>query len=249
MLQAVGKPGRVFPPTTLYNEGWLLRLVIDWFSRRLGKSHSLAFSPGALWYSEALLPSRFLARHRGDPLAESRTHADGVLGHFTIGEFGVSDLRLDADANQFLITEAKLFSQLSPRVSKVRYFDQAARNVACLAEAVSIAGAQPDQFTSLGFVVLAPREQIDAGVFEQDTNKDSIREKVRRRVNEYNDEVQFEWFANRFLPAWDKARVECISWEEIIEHIKAEDSRSGDELSGFYAQCLRFNRRSKGGNQ
>ncbi len=26
-------PERVFPATDLYNEGWMLRLVIDWFSR------------------------------------------------------------------------------------------------------------------------------------------------------------------------------------------------------------------------
>ena len=32
------------------------------------------------WYSEALLPSAFLARVREDKLAEFWTHADGVIG-------------------------------------------------------------------------------------------------------------------------------------------------------------------------
>ncbi len=68
------------PPTELYNEGWLLRLVIDWFYKSQVSSHELAFyDSSARWYSEALLPSKFLLGYRGDRLAESWTNADGVL--------------------------------------------------------------------------------------------------------------------------------------------------------------------------
>ncbi|HMA59684.1 MAG TPA: hypothetical protein VKN64_05260 [Halanaerobiales bacterium] len=76
----------VIPPTELYNEGWLLRLLINWFSKSHNVSHELAFiDQDTRWYSELLLPSQFLARSRGDKLAESYTHADGLIGHFKIG--------------------------------------------------------------------------------------------------------------------------------------------------------------------
>ena len=77
-----------------YNEGWLLRVVLDWFSRHKIPNHLLNFQVNARWFSEALLPLVFLARHRGDPLAENWTHADGVVGHFTIGDQGKADLSL-----------------------------------------------------------------------------------------------------------------------------------------------------------
>ena len=37
---------------------------------------------------------RFMSRFRGDRLAEARTHADGVLGHFAIGDPGTAALSL-----------------------------------------------------------------------------------------------------------------------------------------------------------
>src|SRR6056297_1433281 len=99
----------VIPPTEIYNEGWLLRLVINWFSEYNNVSHELAFTDKeARWYSELLLPSQFLARFRGDKLAESYTHADGVIGHFQIGNEGKGDILLNEDAKQFIVIEAKM---------------------------------------------------------------------------------------------------------------------------------------------
>src|SRR4051812_24619431 len=68
-------------PTVLYNEGWLLRLVLHTAARDVD-CLPFKFAPRARWFSEALLPSPFLPRHRGDPYGESRTHADGIVGHF-----------------------------------------------------------------------------------------------------------------------------------------------------------------------
>src|SRR2546425_6409929 len=81
LLARCDSDASVLPPTTLYNEGWMLRLVLDWFDQNRGLGHELAFLPGARWYSEALLASRFLPERRGDNRAESFTHADGVIGH------------------------------------------------------------------------------------------------------------------------------------------------------------------------
>ena len=56
--------------------------------RHGGDRYPLSPLPEARWFSEAWLASAFLPRFRGDRLAESRTHADAVVGHFTIGNPG-----------------------------------------------------------------------------------------------------------------------------------------------------------------
>ena len=241
MLMASGDFSRVFPATILYNEGWLLRLVLDWFSRPAGDTHPLDFVSGARWFSEALMPSQFLRGTEGDRLAEGWTHADGVIGHFGFSRSTI-EVRLADDATQMTVTEAKLFAGLSPGVSHAGYFDQAARNVACLAEVLHRSGRRPDQFTSLGFLVLAPAEQIDAGMFEKEMTKQSIRDKVSRRVAEYGDSAKHRWLLEWFAPSLTKARVECLSWESIIDHVKLLDSRFGADLDDFYTLCLHFNR-------
>ena len=134
MLRSCDSAAPLFPPTELFGEGWLLRLFLDLFSTHRVDNHPLSFSQRARWFSEALLPSAFLPRYRGDPLAESWTHADGVIGHFHIGHVGRADLSLSHDASQFIVLEAKMFSKLSSGVTHARYFDQAARTVACMAE-------------------------------------------------------------------------------------------------------------------
>src|SRR4051794_11010345 len=98
MLQECEGENPLLPPTLLFNENWLLRLVIDWFAHCGVEPHPLAPREGAAWFSEAWLPSAFLARYRGDKLAESWTHADGVIGHFTTGNRGWSDVALLPEA-------------------------------------------------------------------------------------------------------------------------------------------------------
>ena len=95
LLSKAKGPERVFPATDPYNEGWMLRLVIDWFSRNPQVDCDIQFLEGSRWYSEALLPSQFLTRQRGDNLAESWAHADGVIGHFEIGRDADGDLTLN----------------------------------------------------------------------------------------------------------------------------------------------------------
>jgi hypothetical protein len=59
--------------------------VVDWFAHHTVPNFPLNFAPSARWFSEALLPSAFLARSRGDSLAELWTHADATIGHFNVG--------------------------------------------------------------------------------------------------------------------------------------------------------------------
>ena len=84
------------------------------------------------------------------------------------------DLELEPHATQFTVAEAKVGCPLSKGTSNARYFDQAARNVACMAEVIARAGKEPSGFDRLEFVVLAPRYSIDKGTFSDELTRSSI---------------------------------------------------------------------------
>ena len=241
MLEASegGKPS--FPPTTLFGEQWLLRVVVDWFERHGGDRYPMSPASGARWFSEAWLPSAFLPRYRGDQLGESRTHADAAIGHFRIGEPGTSGLTLAADARQFVLLEAKLFNRLSSGVKNAPSFDQAARSVACMAEVLRRSAREPSAMDDLAFLILAPQARIDDGVFARDTALDAIRAKGRRRVEAYGGERD-AWLLDWFEPTLDRLEVRCLSWEEVIETIAFHDPVTGQSIDSFYGKCLHFNR-------
>ena len=241
MLLTAGTADAVLPPTALYNEGWMLRLVLHHFSRDSELGHPLAFAAAAQWRSEVLLPSQFKARVRGDPLAEAWTHADGVLGHLA-RKGGRGDVRLSETARQFVVVEAKMFSGLSAGTTRAPTFNQAARNVACIAEVLHLAGRSATELDDLGFVLLAPREKIDAGVFGSLCDKSQITSAVRSRVDTYGGAKE-EWFNRHFLPTLSALRIDVLSWEDQITSIATRNADAAASLQAFYDRCLTFNRR------
>lgn len=241
MLAKAADSSRVFPPTDLYNEGWMLRLALDWFSRDSSVQHELTLATDSTWYSEALLPSAFLARYRGDKLAESWTHADGVIGQFAIGKNGAGDLSVGSGITQLLVTEAKIFSKLSPNVTNASYFNQAARSVACIAEVLCRGEIDARSVNELGFFVIAPQSRIEEGVFAKQMDKDDIRQVVGKRISEYQEEQMQQWYERWFLPVLENTCIRCISWEEILGVVTESDRTFGVELADFYAKCLKFN--------
>ncbi len=244
LLELCDGKDTVMPPTELYNEGWLLRLVLDWFDRNRGrtKDHPLSFLPGARWYSEAMIPPPFLAERRGDPRAEAFTHADGVIGHFWIQPEERGEAVLEKDARQLVVVEAKLGSGLSKGVTNAPGYDQAARNVACMAEMLERAGADPGAMESLGFYVVAPQEQIEAGVFGGLVRKGSVREKVAERVAGYEGSKD-GWFRERFEPVLERIELELLSWESVLACIESTAPSAG--LWQFYERCLNVSRVGK----
>ena len=46
-----------FRPTELYNEGWLLRIVLNEYSNHRITNQLLSFQQGATWFSEAMINS------------------------------------------------------------------------------------------------------------------------------------------------------------------------------------------------
>lgn len=234
ILLSVGDERSPLRPTELYNEGWMLRLILDWAERHADDSHPLHFLPQARWCSEGLLASQFLPRFRGDPLAETWTHADGVVGHFVVGNSGRGDIALTADATQFLVIEAKLNSPLSARTRNAPDFDQAARNVSCVAEVLRRAKRRPESLKKIGFFLIAPKSQIEAGVFGDLLSRESLRGKVKERVRPYQGDKD-RWSADWLEPTLSAVDVRCISWESLIQ-------KAGPSYAMFYERCLNFNR-------
>lgn len=236
ILARCGSDGSVLPPSQLYNEGWILRLVLDRFDRERTLSHQLSFLPDARWYSEALLRSRFLPQKRGDVRAESFTHADGIVGHFKIlpGERGEAILL--RPPRQFVVIEAKLGSSLSAGTRNASEYDQAARNVACMAYMLD--GIDLATIERLGFYVIAPDRQIKAGIFRDLVTKESICRKVSSRVAQYAG--QFDtWYGSTFEPVLKRIDLSILSWESVLDTLPNDEETKA--IREFYGLCQRFN--------
>ena len=216
----------------LFNETWMLRLTLDYLSNIAVDGHPLGFSPRFNWFSEALLPSQFLPRKRGDNLSEGWTSADGVVGHFlNPNQTASGELRLCDYAKQFVVIESKMFSGLSSRVTNFAGYDQAARTVACMATVLSRGNICPKLIDQLAFYVIAPQSQIDLGVFGVRVTKESICERVTERTNAYGG-LHTCWYYEWFLPTLDHVNIRLLAWEDVLAQLT-------DELKMFYAMCLR----------
>ena len=230
------------PPTHLFNENWLLRLMIDWFARHPEAGpFPIAPMEGATWFAEAWLPSSFLPRYRGDRLAESWTHADGAIGHFTTGNRGWADLVLLPEARQLAVVEGKMFSRLSSGVKNAPWYDQAARTVACMAEILRRADRHPMELDDLSYCLIAPRRRIDDSVFADELTRGAILRKVRRRVEDYAG-ARDDWYRDWFVPTIRRVDLHCLPWEDIVEAIAFHEPPAGQEFDAFYGKCLRYNR-------
>jgi len=243
ILESVGRAKSPVLPTLLFEEGWLLRLVLSIAAEGVD-CLPFKFVAGSRWFSEPRLYSAFLATSRRDSLAETHTHADGVVGHIDVGVDTKSGLTLSAGGSQFVVIEAKISSPLRSGTTRAKYFDQAARNVACMAQSLKRCGQAIEQWESLAFYVFAPKIKIADGIFARQMTKDSIASIIGRRIGEYPEGEQAErgefqrlWVA----PLLARLTLECVSWESIIAAIRQHDPNLGGDVQNFYEKTLRFN--------
>lgn len=237
------------PPTILYNEGWLLRLILYWFSKNKNTDSKLTFLDNSVWFSEVLLSSPFLPRYRGDNLAESYTHADGVIGHFEIGDSGYGDLKLKHNCEQFIILEAKMFSGLSEKTAHAPRYNQAARTVACMSHIISKNRINLDQINHLGFIIIAPSNQFDIdGKFQRFTDQQHIIKQVEARIAAYKERSDYQkidiWYKESLIRFINKVDINLLSWEKILETISIYDSEYHKRMDLFYRNCLKYNNKN-----
>ena len=244
MIELMGRSGSdaIMPATqTFYNEGWLLRLILDWYSTNKHPESLIEFASDARWFSEGSLASPFMAREKNDPKAEGYTKADGVVGHFDIAPTTKSRILLKDNAKQLVVIEAKLGSDLSPDINNAPDYDQAARNACCLAHIVSESKCDLKKLDSFAFYVIAPRIKIDnpKSKFKEWVNEVSIKKKVENRARDYGKEAN--WYKGKFKPVFCCMTVDCKSWEDILLDMRNLDCENIDEYESFYAKCKKEN--------
>lgn len=234
-----------FSPTLLYNEGWMLRLVLQLLNNGEINCSKVPFPNQFKWYSEVLLRSPFLPRHKGDTLAESHTHADGVVGKFNIRRNTKGGIFLDKDCDFFYIIEAKMFSKLSKGTTYASDYNQAARNIACLAQLIyderkTLEIKDTDKF---GFYVFLPEtQQKNEKTFEEYIGEKCLIDAIKYRISMYSNsdkEESFNWL-NEYLDTFiNRIDIKLITWEELL------GEQNGSEIWKFYDKCLGYNRRKK----
>ena len=240
-LDSIRDGRHLWPPTLIFEEGWLLRWVLS-----LASEGSLPRKPDerATWFSEAQLYTAFGAG-KGREFSESHTRADATLGHIAVGGDSKTGLSVLPDATQFVAIEAKLFAPLSATVTNAPFYDQASRTVACMAEVLRRAGRCPQNLGWLGFYVIAPRLQIERGIFNEQLEKNHIQMTIVRRIAQYGNEPAFaelqDWKARWVDPLVDLCEIACLSWEDSIERIRAFAPDTAASLQEFYELCKTFN--------
>ncbi len=241
-------------PTLLYNEGWMLRLVLDWLSHSKNheikcevldieeKAIELSIPDDCKWFSEALLPSPFL---RGKAGREGYTHADGVVGKFCIGEDKKKKgkLSLNPGCDFFYVVEAKMFSPLSSGTINAKGYNQAARSIACIAELLLQKDLTEQKFEKLGFYVWLPKEHPDLKINSNNKLKDildreNIKTAIIKRMNEF-DKESASWLRENIDSFVGKIDIRAITWDNIVKFIEEKDPEFG--LGDFYENCRKFN--------
>jgi hypothetical protein len=227
------------PATVLYNEGWMLRLLLDAGERGLLPGF---MSANESWFSEGQLRTPF--GRRGTGTSESNTRADGVIGDFKPVRSTRSGIDLKPDARRFGVLEAKLYAPLSAGTKNAPGYDQVARTVAGMANTLHRAGLTPDTFEDLRFGLLVPAETISDGGFPELT-ADSIRRKIETRIKQFGTPRHLqEWRDGWAWPLLERLeRAGCLqpkTWESMLNQLTQEPDRT--ELKDFYESCKRYNR-------
>ena len=163
--------------------------------------------------------------------------------HVVLEPHTARGLALKPEATHFVVVEAKLRSALARGTRNAREYGQAARNVACMAEAMALAPspASPERMTALGFYVVAPQEQIAKVRIDEALSRAAIRLAVEDRAGGYSDRAYLEWFSTWFEPMLGQMRIESIAWEDVVKTIACTDADDGAAFDTFYQRCLHHN--------
>ncbi len=194
-------------PTIIYNEGWMIRLLtIESIIEKL-KIKGIDFERLATknWSSEALVKSPFV---QAKEFREGYTHADIILGDFSINYDERGEVKLNDSPEYLGIIEAKMGSNLSQGTSNAKNYNQASRNVCCLSY---LTRGYPD--CEIFFAVAAPKMTIEK--IKNQIERDIITNQIKERF-QYSKDNKYPEIKGKV----EKCKVLSISYERWIEEIK-----------------------------
>jgi len=231
-----GAPECLFPETLIFNEGWLLRSVLKECLAGSGGSGFgfLPFPEGVTAYTEGQLYTPFKARFRGDKLAESHTHIDGIVGDFSITDTK-SGVVLKPDLRYVAGFEAKIYAPIASGTKNVPWYDQLCRTAACLINSILLARPPGSYAAHLAVLYAEDKQRIDPSLY----TKDYVEKQISKRLQGFLETREPGDVVERFARGWrdvvDHLRIHFHTWEQVLADI------GSGELSEFYEVCKKFN--------
>ena len=249
LIESAVKGKTFFKPTDIFNEEFLLKILVQFAIENPEISYRsetanmvLNHSPETKFFCEGQLYTHF--RYQLDrELYETDTHGDVVIGDFTILQGTKTRIIVNSNARKFVVIEAKLDARLSTYVKNATFYNQAARNIACIAENLFVARLSPSKLDRIGFYVLVPQQKSNKENFDEFLEPERVKEIVQMRIDQYGQDLQGDlemWRDQWFLPTMKRITIEKITWEEIIESI-IEKFPERTDIDVFYQHCLKNN--------
>jgi len=265
LLRCCNISGKPIARSEVYNETWLLRMVLaklydvaDDVADNFNGDHAEILK--ALWKAVRV---RWISEGGLRPTLEKEgtTWTDAILGNVTLrndpetekdsgSKRGVEIIHGKDDVD-VIVVEAKVGSKLASRTSNYNDYDQVARNIACLAQLV-MNGKNDKGIAGCRFIVICPRPQRSS-----DYN-DKVFDSLNRNWEDALKKVGvFGKLGDSFakIEKYHKGEIELlriskeisersvvISWEAIIDSLKDKD------LKNFYGSVLKENGLYKGAN-
>lgn len=229
-IEALNSLKEQINPTVIYNEGWMIRLLVMESLIQKLKIKNLDFAILATrnWSSEALIKSPFVGiKHN----KENHTHADIILGDFNVDYNVNGETKLNEEPQVLGIIEAKMGSNLSKGTSNSKSnYNQASRSICCLSY---ITRNNPE--CELFFVVAAPLATINKYKIENQIKQEYINQQIKNRFKHsevtYSPEIENQV---------NNCKITAISYEEWID--KLENNQVKKILNDFYKKCLFHNK-------
>lgn len=220
-------------PTEIYNEGWMTRLLVYHSIQEKLKINGIDFGKINNWTSEALIASPFI-NEDARPRKEGYTHADMAIGDFQVDYAASGKIVLNPDAKLFGIIEAKMKSNLSQGTSNASTYNQASRNVACIADLVK------DTPCQTFFGVVAPAKTLSRHSISEQIRKENILSQIKGRFEPYSTEFKIKRKMDVILKKAKDCKVWMLSYEDWIASFETVEVK--ETLHAFYQKALKWNR-------
>lgn len=231
-----GKPECIFAETQIFNEGWLLRGILEKWKMwsKPSKFQFLPFPDNVRIYSEAQLFTPFKKRSRSDKQGEGHTHVDGIVGSFSIPDTK-SGVVLDENCDYLAIFEAKVYSGLSDRTENIENYSQVSRILACI-----INSAIGSVVKSIYFTAMYPRDS--KRVVPAKYTREFVEGEIEERLKGYRQAGLFGQVSPKF-PSFEREwrdilniiDVKFVTWESVLSELEDQN------IDKFYRLCKEYN--------
>jgi hypothetical protein len=218
-------------PTILYNEGWMVRLLVEYSIKENITIEEINFGSINNWTSEALISSPFV---NAPELREGYTHADIAIGDFSIDYEKRGELTISDNAKIFGVIEAKMKSNLSKGTSNFTEYNQASRNVTCIAK--TLLGNNCKSY----FIIVAPEAMIEKHKINEQINIDKIIDQVEKRFDIYDNSFKTKESYSEIIEHIQSMTIISLSYEKWID--KFTNLQTKKKLENFYLSCKKWNR-------